>query len=203
MQFTLFMPYQASMYDSADNSAENYYSSEEDYINALRQEEATTGAAIFNAMTSGNFGSSTLYDGFSSHQYNYHPNVAEKVAYAKADCTLYSPNGAVPETVDSMVDKFASQKPFIVMANFNMSSMDGEFEEELREWTLETREILKHQKDMGGQWVDENIPKRNMRLSFLNKSNKEVRFELSESEIEEKIAGNRYLFYVNRISILK
>ena len=197
------MPYQASMSDLSDNSTENYYSSEEDYINALREEEASTGAAIFNAMTSGNFGSSTLYGGFNKHQYKTPPQIQEKIAYAKADCTLYSPNGAIQETVDSMVDKFAAQKPFIVMANFNMSSMDGEFEEELRAWNRETLNILKHIKEMGGDWVDKNIPKRNIRISFLNKSNKEIKFELEGSEIEEKIAQNRYLFYVNKMNILK
>ena len=89
------------------------------------------------------------------------------------------------------------------MASLNMASMDAEFDEELRLWGKETANILKHMKEMGGEWVDKNVPKRNMRLSFLNKSGKEVRFELEGSEIEERIARNRYIFYVKRMSLLK
>ena len=56
---------------------------------------------------------------------------------------------------------------------------------------------------MGNEWVDKNIPRRDLRLSFLNKSGKLVKFVLEGSEIEEKITNNRYLLYVKKMSILK
>ena len=107
------------------------------------------------------------------------------------------------ETVDSMIDKFVSQREFLVTAQFNMSSMDGEFEVELRQWNIETGNILKYAGKMGEEWVNKNIPRRDLRLSFLNKSNKEVKFVLENSEIEEKLSKNRYLLYVNKMRILK
>ena len=201
MLFTLFIPYQPSNF--VDNKQmEGYYKSEDDYINALRAEEAANGSVIFNAMASGTFDSSTYYVGFGEKR-NITHNIVENIAYAKADCTLYSPNGAMPESVDSMIDKFAEQKEFLVTINFNMASMDGEFEEELREWNTETYNILKYSQKMGNEWVDKNIPRRDLRLSFLNKSGKLVKFVLEGSEIEEKITNNRYLLYVKKMSILK
>ena len=201
MLFTLFIPYQPSNF--VDNKQmEGYYKSEDDYINALRAEEEANGSVIFNAMASGAFDSSTYYGGFGEKKDITH-NIVENIAYAKADCTLYSPNGAMPESVDSMIDKFAEQKEFLVTINFNMASMDGEFEEELREWNTETYNILKYSQKMGNEWVDKNIPRRDLRLSFLNKSGKLVKFVLEGSEIEEKITNNRYLLYVKKMSILK
>ena len=201
MLFTLFIPYQSSNFDD-DKQMDGYYKSEDDYINALRAEEAANGSVIFNAMASGGFDSSTYYGGFGEKR-NITHNIAENIAYAKADCTLYSPNGAMAESVDSMIDKFAAQKEFLVTVNFNMASMDGEFEEELREWNMETYNILKYSQKMGNEWVDKNIPRRDLRLSFLNKSGKLVKFVLEGSEIEEKITNNRYLLYVKKMSILK
>ena len=142
MLFTLFIPYQSSNFVD-NNQMEGYYKSEDDYINALRAEEEADGSVIFNAMASGAFDSSTYYGGFGEKKDITH-NIVENIAYAKADCTLYSPNGAMPESVDSMIDKFAEQKEFLVTINFNMASMDGEFEEELREWNTETYNILKN-----------------------------------------------------------
>ena len=201
MLFTLFIPYQSSNFVD-NNQMEGYYKSEDDYINALRAEEEANGSVIFNAMASGAFDSSTYYGGFGEKR-NITHNIVENIAYAKADCTLYSPNGAMPESVDSMIDKFAEQKEFLVTINFNMASMDGEFEEELREWNTETYNILKYSQKMGNEWVDKNIPRRDLRLSFLNKSGKLVKFVLEGSGIEEKITNNRYLLYVKKMSILK
>ena len=201
MLFTLFIPYQSSNFVD-NNQMEGYYKSEDDYINALRAEEEANGSVIFNAMASGAFDSSTYYGGFGEKKDITH-NIVENIAYAKADCTLYSPNGAMAESVDSMIDKFAAQKEFLVTVNFNMASMDGEFEEELREWNTETYNILKYSQKMGNEWVDKNIPRRDLRLSFLNKSGKLVKFVLEGSEIEEKITNNRYLLYVKKMSILK
>lgn len=190
MLFKLYISYQGSMSES--DSMDGYYASEEDYVAALRAEEAANGSAIFNAMTSGNFNTSPYYNQNKGEVHD----VKEVIEYAKSDCTLYSPNGATPEDVDSMIDKFASQREFLVTVQFNMSSMDAEFEEELRGWNSETNTILKYSQKMGEEWVNKNIPKRNLRLSFLNKSNKEVKFILENSEIEEKISKNRYLLYV-------
>ncbi len=197
MVFRLFIPYQGSVSESKE--LDGYYASEEDYVAALQQEESENGSVIFNAMASGDLSMSQYY----GHGGNEKHNVEDIIEYASSECTLYSPNGSSMETVDSMIDKFVSQREFLVTAQFNMSSMDGEFEEELRQWNIETGNILKYAGKMGEEWVNKNIPRRDLRLSFLNKSNKEVKFVLENSEIEEKLSKNRYLLYVNKMQILK
>lgn len=197
MVFRLFIPYQGSVSESKE--LDGYYASEEDYVAALQKEESENGSVIFNAMASGDLSMSPYYGHGGSIKYN----VEDIIEYASSECTLYSPNGSSMETVDSMIDKFVSQREFLVTAQFNMSSMDGEFEEELRQWNIETGNILKYAGKMGEEWVNKNIPRRDLRLSFLNKSNKEVKFVLENSEIEEKLSKNRYLLYVNKMQILK
>ena len=197
MLFRLFIPYQGSVSESKE--LDGYYASEEDYVAALQQEESENGSVIFNAMASGDLRLRPYY----GHGGSIKHNVEDIIEYASSECTLYSPNGSSMETVDSMIDKFVSQREFLVTAQFNMSSMDGEFEEELRQWNIETGNILKYADKMGEEWVNKNIPRRDLRLSFLNKSNKEVKFILENSEIEEKLSKNRYLLYVNKMQILK
>lgn len=197
MVFRLFIPYQGSVSESKE--LDGYYASEEDYVAALQQEESENGSVIFNAMVSGDLSMSPHY----GHGGSIKHNVEDIIEYASSDCTLYSPNGSSMETVDSMIDKFVSQREFLVTAQFNMSSMEGEFEEELRQWNIETGNILKYAGKIGEEWINKNIPRRDLRLSFLNKSNKEVKFVLENSEIEEKLSKNRYLLYVNKMRILK
>ena len=197
MVFRLFIPYQGSVSESKE--LDGYYASEEDYVAALQQEESENGSVIFNAMVSGDLSMSPHY----GHGGSIKHNVEDIIEYASSDCTLYSPNGSSMETVDSMIDKFVSQREFLVTVQFNMSSMDGEFEEELRQWNIETGNILKYAGKIGEEWINKNIPRRDLRLSFLNKSNKEVKFVLKNSEIEEKLSKNRYLLYVNKMQILK
>ena len=56
---------------------------------------------------------------------------------------------------------------------------------------------------MGEKWIDTNIPRRDLRLSFINKSGNEVTFQLEGSEIEEKLSKRRYIFYVRKMQLVK
>ena len=102
-----------------------------------------------------------------------------------------------------MIDKFVSQNEFLVTVQFNISTMEGEFEEELSSWERETSNILSYAKEMGEKWIDTNIPRRDLRLSFINKSGNEVTFQLEGSEIEEKLSKRRYIFYVRKMQLVK
>ena len=200
MKFDLFIPYQSTLSDSV--SMDGYYSSEEDYINALKTEEASNGMLIFNTMANGGIDGSSYYGAFNNND-RKHSEIPENTTYSRASCVLMSANGGTPETVDTMIDKFVSQSEFLVTVNFDMDSMAAEFEEELREWNSETLNILNVGKKMGNEWVESNIPRRNLRLSFLNKSQKLVKFTLDSCEIEQKLSRNSYLIYVKRMLILK
>lgn len=124
---------------------EGYYKGEGDYIEALRKEEEENGSLVFNAMASNTLSSNNIFGMSRGHEAV--PEI--KIDYTKSECTLYSPDGAIPETVDSMIDKFVSQNEFLVTVQFNISTMEGEFEEELSSWERETSNILSYAKEMG------------------------------------------------------
>ena len=208
MSFDLFIPYiEGASLDINDN-LNDYYKTAQDYADALINEDTSSGSQVYNAMARGVLSSTIGYNSFGRDL----RNIQEKIAYAKAECTLLAPNGCGYENVDSMIDKFASQSEFLVTAHFDMKNMDAEFEEELVAWARETLNILRVSREMrkGGasrqesdMFVEKNIPRRELRLSFLNKSGNRVNFVLKACEIEQKIARNRYLLYVKRMEILR
>lgn len=208
MRCDLFMPYIEGASIDINDNLNDYYKTGKDYADALINEDASYGSQIYNVMARGTLGNTIGYDSVARNN----KVINEKISYAKSECKLLTPNGANFETVDSMIDKFASQKEFLVSVHFDMSTMDGEFEEELRGWAHETLNILRYSREMlkngssrsdSDNFLERNIPRKDLRISFLNKSNKRVNFVLKSCEIEQKIAKNRYLLYVKRMEILK
>lgn len=204
----LFIPYIEGASIDVNDNLNDYYKTEQDYANALINEDASNGSLVYDAISRGNISSSIGYNSFGA-EIN---NIDEKVVYSKAECTLFDANDSIGETVDSMIDKFASQSEFIITAHFDMSNMEADFEEELREWGRETLNIRKYSREMFNKgvskneiynFIEKNIPRRDLRLSFSNKSNKRVNFTLKSCEIEQKIGRNRYVFYVKRMEMLK
>lgn len=210
MTFELSIPYIKGPSLDLNDNMNDYYKTSEDYVNALVNEENSTGYMVYNNMAGRKNNVNTYYAMPNENYYKIEKD--ESVDYANAKCILMTPDGMYDEDVDSIIDKFASQKEFLVMAHFNLSDMDGEFEEEISGWAKETINILKYSnelfqkngsREIADKFIDVNIPRRDMKLSFLNKSGKRVDFILSRCEIERKIAKNRYLFYVKKMNILK
>lgn len=209
MTFDLYIPYiKGPSIDLKDNM-NGYYKTSKDYIDALVNEDNSYGNLIYNWRKNNNINPNTYYA--LTQNNNYNVEKATEIAYASSKCVLMTPDGAYDEDVDSMIDKFVSQREFLVMAHFNKDDMDGEFEEEIREWARETLNIIKYGNEItqktgsrkqGDDFVEKNIPRRDMKLSFNNKSGKMVNFLLNSCEIERKIAKNRYLLYVNRMTKL-
>jgi hypothetical protein len=209
MTFELFIPYiKGASLDIKDNM-NGYYKNEHDYADALVTEDSSNGAIVYDAMRDET--SSNTYYTLNSWG-NEYIKKEDKISFAKAECILLTSDASDYETVDSIIDRFVSQREFLITAHFNMPEMEGEFEEELREWAKETlnillagREIIKKggSRNESDEFVEENIPRRQLRLSFLNKSGKRVSFVLNGCEIEQKIAKNRYLFYVKNMQMLK
>jgi len=213
MLFELFMPYPKGASIDIKDNLNGYYKTDQDYADALITEDSSNGAIVYNACQrfSNNSLNHDTYYLLNSWDKGPH-KVDNRVSFAKAECTLYTPNELQFETVDSMIDKFVGQREFLVAAQINLNKADFIFEEELRQWYKETQNIhiagrqlmkqggSKQEKDM---FIEQNIPRRQMRLSFLNNSEKRVNFVLRECEIEEKLTQTRYLFYVKRMEILK
>jgi len=208
MKFDLFMPYvQGPSLDIKDNM-NGYYKTDQEYADALITEDSSNGMAVYNTLSRNGFDANTFYGGFGREN----RKIEDRIAYAKAECIIMTPDGAYDEDVDSMIDKFVSQREFLMMVHFDMREMDAEFEEEIREWAKETLNIYLAGRDVikrGGsaadrdKFIERNIPRRELRLSFLNKSGNRVNFVLRACEVEKKIAKNRYLLYVKKMDILK
>lgn len=208
MVFEVFIPYfQGASVDMKDNM-NGYYANERDYANALITEDAANVFISSSIADTTSRKPGTYYGGFGRKAWN----VDEKVVFAKAECNLHSPNGFMPETVDSMIDKFASQCEFLVTLSFDFNNTDEVFIEEVRQWIKETQNIYiasREIKKKGGSsndvdmFIETNLPRRDLRLSFLNKSNQRVNFILRACEIEEPIAKNRFILYVKNMEILK
>lgn len=210
MMFELFMPYfKGASIDMKDN-LNGYYKTEQEYADALVNEDKTGGAMVYDTLTGGGFRGDTYYgyNGWAREDVKKE----DKIAWSKAECQLLTPDAEYLEDVDTMIDKFAKQKEFLVTAHFNMKDVEPEFEEEIREWAKETLNIYIAGDEMvkkgysstdKDRFLEEHIPRRELRLSFKNKSGKMVNFCLKSCEIERKIARNRYLLYVKRMEMLK
>lgn len=208
MVFELFIPYIQGASTDINDNMNGYYKTEQDYADALIDEDTSNGTLVYNTMTRGGFGDTVYYDRFGREI----RDIEDRIAFAKAECKLLTPDGCYSENVDTMIDKFVSQREFIMTVHLDTKEMSPEFEEEIREWSKETiniylasREIMskggtKHDSEL---FVEKNIPRRELRLSFLNKSGKRLNFVLKECEIEHKVAKNRYLIYVKRMDMLK
>lgn len=211
MKFELFLPYLAVDVGIDDRELENYYKTEKEYVGALHDDDEMYGATIYNTMTHGGMSGGAYYGAFSSDNLkSKYMKESDRLVYAKSSCVLYDDTDSRMETVDSIIDKFVSRRPFLIVAELSPSTMDSEFEEEIREWSRATLNILKYSRDLqkknGKQFAEDflenNIPKKDMRISFINKSAKEVRFVLHKCEIEKKISRNRYMFFVSSMSII-
>ena len=211
MLFELFMPYPKGASIDIKDNLNGYYKTVQDYADALVTEDTSNGLVVHNVMHGRGIDHNTYYALNDAWKDSPH-NIDNRVEWSKSECKLYTPDELRLEDVDSMIDKFATQKEFLVAAQFDMSNTELVFEEELRQWYKETqnihiagREILKNGGSKADRelFIEQNIPRRELRLSFLNKSQKRVNFVLKECEIEEKLTKTRYLLYVKRMEILR
>ena len=210
MLFELFLPYPKGASIDIKDNLNGYYKTAQDYADALITEDTSNGALVHSVLSGRGTNNNTYY-ALNSHTNDPH-YIDNRIAWSKAECKLYTPDEMQLENVDSMIDKFASQREFLIAAHFDINNTELVFEEELRQWYKETqnihiagREIIKKggSKQERDYFIEENIPRRQLRLSFLNKSEKRVNFVLRDCEIEERLTKNRYLLYVKRMEILK
>lgn len=214
MDVDVFLPYQSSA--MADEDLEDYYK-EGEYEEALVTEDEKGASVVHNAVNAyTNDYVSTMrgYRGLDGKTYkleDYKVLKKTKTLFAKAKCRLFAPNGGAPETIDSIVDKFATGKEFGLTMRFMESTMDAEFEEDISKWYKETKNLMQYHpkmiKNKGRQyaddWLDKNIPRRKMRMTFINKSNIPINCELDDCEIFERPTKNDYVIYVKKLQILR
>ena len=197
MYFELFMPYDASI--DCEKNGIDYYKSAEEYVGALTESYKYDKKYIINAVYTGRY---DVTDFRNEREFD----ISENIEFSGLNVRLIRQDNFTSESVDSMIDKFASQKPFLVEFEIISRSRDGKFEEELSQWWKDTRAVLIEGRKFGdkcNEWLDRYLPKRDMKVSFLNKSNVKVTFILKGVELEEKINNKDYVLYVNKMTYQK
>ena len=216
MYFELHMPYEASAeFDSEDRKG--YYKTEKDYVDALDGEYISTNQDVYyyasrmdnnqerqnaylQSVVGYNSGLGKRMDLAGVFRRSAAPEV---VGYSKINVRLEDPDNNMPENVDSIVTRFAERRPYLIEFVMLSNSSDGRFEEEMKQWWIDSKAILEEGKKRGGAWIDQYIPKKTMKLSFLNKSNKRITFSLDDVEIEERVADRDYVLFVKSMSYIQ
>ena len=214
MLFTIQIPY--SYVEEAD--AENFYKDEKDYVDTLTTEDKTYKSLIHEGR--GNAYGSVSYIRENSRFTEEQKKHKAVLSYADGKCVIYDSKDSRMEDVDSMIDKLVAGKPFVIYICINKGGTDIEFIEEMNQWYKEARNISfgadavakkyvektgdrNGAKNVAEEFFSDNVPKRDMRISFINKSGKEVTLDAFDCEVERKVSQNRYAIYVNQMAFKK
>ena len=125
----------------------------------------------------------------------------EKVAYSKCEGVLWDIGGS-KDTVDGFIDKFAKQEQFLEIVEFNLDTVEEEFETEVSLWVKEHNNINQYADKLGEDWVLAKEPKRNIKVQFKNNASQDVYAVLEDCKIMDIIEDNSFILYVERITLI-
>jgi hypothetical protein len=125
----------------------------------------------------------------------------DKVAYSKCNGTLYDIGGS-KDTVDGFIEKFAAQKQFLEIVEFDLDTVEEEFETEISLWVKEHNNINSYADKLGEDWVLAKEPKRNIKLHFKNNANEDIFAVLEDCKIMDIIEDNSFILFVERITLI-
>ena len=202
MEVTLYLPY----YDYNDGAFDvnNDYYNEEDYINAVSNEYNKNKDIVFNSMLDAKNGSGSLVQGSDGQTYKFGQQTAqseEKVAFSKCEGILLDVDGE-DETVDKFIEKFARQEQFLEIIEFNLDTVEEEFETEVSLWVKEHNNINQYADKLGEEWVLAKEPKRNIKVQFKNNANQDVYAVLEDCKIMDIVDDNMFAIFVERITLI-
>lgn len=199
---TFFLPY----YDYNDGAFDvnNDYYNEDDYVNAVSNEYNKNKDIIYNSMLDAKNGSGSLVQGSDGQTYKFGQKTSqneEKVAYSKCEGVLFD-IGGLEDTVDGFIDKFAKQKQFAEIVEFNLDTCEEEFETEISLWVREHNKINQYVDKLGEDWVLAKEPKRNLKIQFKNNANQDVYAVLEDCKIIDIVEDNSFVLFVKRITLI-
>ena len=203
MKVTLYLPYY-DYNDGAFDVSDDYYKNEGDYAKMIEQEYNKNKDIVYNSMLDAKNGSTSLVQGSDGQMYKFGQKTSqneEKVAYSKCEGVLSSIDGS-DETIDGFIEKFASQKQFLEIVNFDLDTIEEEFETEITLWVREHNSINKYGEKLGDDWVLTKEPKRNLKVHFKNKSNEDIYAVLEDCKIMDIIDNSSFILFVERITLV-
>lgn len=202
MEVSLFLPY----YDYNDGAFDvnnDYYNGEE-YINAVSTEYNKNKDIVYSSMEDFKNGSQSVFMGGDGQTYKFGQKTSQnedKVAFSRCDGVLYDDSGE-DETIDGFIDKFAKQKSFVEMVEFDRDTSEEEFETEISLWSKEHLNINQYKDKLGDEWVWVKEPKRNVKVRFKNHSDEEITAILENCKIMDIIEGNIFILYIEKITLI-
>lgn len=202
MEVTLYLPY----YDYNDGAFDvnNDYYDEDEYINAVSSEYNKNKDIIYNSVMDAKNGVGSLLQGGDGHTYKFGQKTSQsedKVAYSKCNGTLYDIGGS-KDTVDGFIEKFAAQKQFLEIVEFDLDTVEEEFETEISLWVKEHNNINSYADKLGEDWVLAKEPKRNIKLHFKNNANEDIFAVLEDCKIMDIIEDNSFILFIERITLI-
>jgi hypothetical protein len=203
MEVELYLPYY-DYNDGAFDVSDDYYKNEGDYAKMIEQEYNKNKDIVYNSMLDAKNGSTSLVQGSDGQMYKFGQKTSqneEKVAYSKCEGVLSSIDGS-DETIDGFIEKFASQKQFLEIVNFDLDTIEEEFETEITLWVREHNSINKYGEKLGDDWVLAKEPKRNLKVHFKNKSNEDIYAVLEDCKIMDIIDNSSFILFVERITLV-
>ena len=202
MEVTLFLPYYD--YNDGNFDVSNDYYNEKEYSDAMSNEFNRSKDVVYNSILAAKNGSGRLVQGMDGHTYKFGQKASQsedKVAYSQCNGELFDINGD-SDTVDNFISKFASQKQFLEMVEFDLDTSEEEFETELSLWTREHNSINQYKDKLGEDWVLAKEPKRNLKVQFKNKANQTVYAVLEDCRIMDIIEKTSFVLFVEKITLV-
>lgn len=202
MEVTFYLPY----YDYNDGAfdVDNAYYNEEEYAKAMTDEYNKNKDIVYNSMMEFKNGSRGLFEGTDGKVYKFGQKTSQnedKVAYSSCNGMLYDVGGS-KESVDGFIEKFARQKQFLEIVEFDLDSSEEEFETELTLWKREHNKINQYIDKLGEDWVLAKEPKRNLKVHFKNNANEDVYAVLVDCRIMEIINDGSFVVFVEKITLV-
>ena len=202
MKVTLYLPYYD--YNDSEFDADESYYGEGEYSNAVYDDFMRNKDIVESHMNDYRNGSRGVFTGTDGKTYKFGTKTQEKddkVSYSSCEALLYDEDGA-DETVDGLIQKFAMQKDFIEMIEFDLDTSEEEFETECSIWENEHDGINSYRDKAGDEWVASKEPKRNVKMHFKNKANEDIYAVLENCKIMDNSERGTFIVYVEKISLI-
>ena len=202
MEATFYLPY----YDYNDGAFDvsDDYHGEDEYSKKVAEEYNKNKDIVYNSMMDSINGSGALLQSSDRQVYKFGQKTSqneEKVAYSSCEGVLFDIGGS-KDTVDGFIEKFAQQKQFLEIVEFNLDTSEEEFETELTLWVREHNSINQYVDKLGEDWVLAKEPKRNLKLHFKNNADEDIYAALVDCRIMDVAEGGSLVLFVEKISLV-
>ena len=202
MRVTLYLPYYD--YNDSEFAADESYYGEGEYTDAVYNDFMRNKDIVNSHMTQYKNGSRDVFTATDGKTYKFGTKAQQKddkVAYSPCEAMLYNDEGA-DESVDGLIQKFATQKGFIEMLELDLDTSEEEFETECTLWENEHNNINAYRNKAGDSWVAANEPKRNVKMHFKNKADEDIYAVLENCKIMDNSERGTLIVYVEKISLI-